>query len=116
MDVDPEIMHAAALGLVLQNMRAELSDDAIRRVIAWGLERWGVYAPVVEIRPIPRPSKPAMPVAPGETKPATAPPIKQTPCPMCSFRAMNPKGLTLHMYRKHGTTPKEYARTQALDT
>ena len=116
MDVDPEIMHAAALGLVLQNMRDELSEAAIKRVVTWGLERWGIDVPSVYIKTIARPIKPAAPTAPIEAKPATAQPIKQTPCPLCDFRAVNAKGLTLHMYRKHGTTPKEHARTQALDT
>lgn len=41
-------------------------------------------------------------------------PFRQDTCPLCGYEGVE-KGVRLHMIRKHGTTPKEYARQQNLD-
>lgn len=44
----------------------------------------------------------------------TRKPFAQGACPICGYQGVA-KGVNLHMIRKHGTTPKEYARVHHLD-
>lgn len=100
---DPEIAFAAELGMTLARMRAELGD---------------VY---IKTMPAPKRSEPervierGVPLVPAQNAPATIEATRRATCPICGWGTITEKGLSLHMYRKHGTSHKEYARQQALD-
>lgn len=124
-DVDPEILFAAALGATLARMRAELDAAAMERVLNFSLERWGVIASIVNIRPLPparvveklkpQEAEPARSLIPENEPPSTRVPIHNATCPICGKTAINNIGLNTHMHKSHGTTLKEYRRTLALD-
>lgn len=123
-DVDPEILFAAALGTTLAKMRAELSEEAIKRIMLFVLDRYGIELdaftlriramPIERTRIIERPTvQDVFPVAVPE--PATVEAIHRAACPICAWGTLTEKGLNIHMHNKHGVTLKEYRRQKALD-
>jgi hypothetical protein len=117
-ELDTEIMYAAQLGLTLRDMRRDLSEESLKRVVTFVLERWGFGVGALYVKTLPaqqaRPVPPVQP-PPVETKPPAAKPIKTEQCPLCEYRGMNEKGLWVHVYRAHGTSLKEIRRQKALD-
>ena len=128
MTEDVELMFARRLGDVLGEMRAALDQKAIRRVLTFILSRHGIDVInntfFVEER-TDTVSRQAVSHPPAQSAPmnlATVPkppsvrlPLTQDTCPICGYSGVR-KGVQLHMIRKHGTTPKEYQRTKALDS
>lgn len=135
-DVDPEILFAAALGVTLARMRAELDEYAVKRVMTFVLSRWGIRATELYVNTLPSgrmiahprvaevfPDAPPPPLAKAEPResvvdgmpPPNRQPIHSEACPICGRTGINPAGLNMHMFRSHGTTLKEYRRTRSLD-
>lgn len=122
-DVDKELLLVGTLGVALRMIRQKLDGAAVERVVRYSLERAGIHVSThLIVGPSPFAAGPPEQPAPTQVQPQdfaalppTARPIKQDRCPICSYAAMNARGLVAHMHKKHGTTPKEYARQQQLD-
>ena len=125
MTEDIEITFARRLGDVLGEMRATLDEKATRRALVFILSRYGIdvinntfycsdIPKTISIRVTSAANAPTPPLSVPTIAVPTRRLLPQDTCPICGFSGVA-KGVVLHMVKKHGTTPKEYARTKALD-
>lgn len=102
---DPEIAYAAQLGETLKAMRHDLSEEAIKRIVTFIFERWGLTFGVLYVKTITLPAE--RPATNGtKPKPEAMPepesaPVASFPCPICEWSFTSARQLRGHMLGGH---------------